>query len=36
MRVHKRMLDILEPSQKTVEELMKLDLPAGIDIEIKM
>jgi small subunit ribosomal protein S10 len=36
MRVHKRLIDILEPSQKTVEELMKLDLPAGVDIEIKM
>lgn len=36
MRVHKRLVDILEPSQKTVEELMKLDLPAGVDIEIKM
>ena len=36
MRIHKRLVDILEPSQKTVEELMKLDLPAGVDIEIKM
>lgn len=36
MRIHKRLIDILEPSQKTVEELMKLDLPAGVDIEIKM
>jgi len=36
MRVHKRLVDINEPSQKTVEELMKLDLPAGVDIEIKM
>ncbi|GHT36471.1 30S ribosomal protein S10 [Endomicrobiia bacterium] len=35
MRVHKRLVDICEPSSKTVEELMKLDLPAGIDIEIK-
>ena len=36
MRIHKRLVDIVEPSQKTVEELMKLDLPAGVDIEIKM
>jgi small subunit ribosomal protein S10 len=36
MRIHKRLVDINEPSQKTVEELMKLDLPAGVDIEIKM
>ncbi|GHT43029.1 30S ribosomal protein S10 [Endomicrobiia bacterium] len=35
MRVHKRLVDICEPSSKTVEGLMKLDLPAGIDIEIK-
>ncbi|MDR1695809.1 MAG: 30S ribosomal protein S10 [Endomicrobium sp.] len=36
MRIHKRLVDIREPSSKTVEELMKLDLPAGVDIEIKM
>ena len=36
MRVHKRLVDICEPSGNTVEELMKLDLPAGVDIEIKM
>ncbi|GAB1402552.1 30S ribosomal protein S10 [Elusimicrobiota bacterium] len=36
MRVHKRLVDICEPSGSTVEELMKLDLPAGVDIEIKM
>jgi small subunit ribosomal protein S10 len=35
MRIHKRLVDICEPSSKTVEELMKLDLPAGVDIEIK-
>ncbi|GHT69414.1 30S ribosomal protein S10 [Endomicrobiia bacterium] len=35
IRVHKRLVDICEPSPKTVEELMKLDLPAGIGIEIK-
>ncbi|MDI6703471.1 MAG: 30S ribosomal protein S10 [bacterium] len=36
IRVHKRLLDILEPSQDTVNALMKLDLPAGIDVEIKL
>jgi len=36
MRIHKRLLDIVEPSQKTIEELMKLDLPTAVDIEIKM
>ena len=36
MRVHKRLLDILEPSPKTVDSLMRLDLPAGVDIEIKL
>ena len=36
MRTHKRLIDILSPSQKTVETLMKLDLPAGVDIEIKL
>ena len=36
MRVHKRLVDICEPSGNTVEELMKLDLPSGVDIEIKM
>ncbi|MDR1018135.1 MAG: 30S ribosomal protein S10 [Lachnospiraceae bacterium] len=36
IRVHKRLIDIYEPSQKTIEELMKLDLPSGVDIEIKM
>jgi len=36
MRVHKRLIDILEPTPKTVEALMKLDLPAGVDIEIKL
>ncbi|MFA5857948.1 MAG: 30S ribosomal protein S10 [Elusimicrobiota bacterium] len=35
MRIHKRLIDILEPTPKTVEELMKLDLPAGVDVEIK-
>ena len=36
MRTHKRMIDILNPTPKTVEALMKLDLPAGVDIEIKL
>ena len=36
MRTHKRLIDILEPSAKTVDALMKLDLPAGVDIEIKL
>jgi len=36
MRVHKRLVDICESSDKTVEELMKLDIPAGVDIEMKM
>jgi small subunit ribosomal protein S10 len=36
MRVHKRLLDILEPSPKTVDSLSRLDLPAGIEIEIKI
>ena len=35
MRTHKRLLDILEPQQKTVEALMNLELPAGVEIEIK-
>ena len=36
MRIHKRLLDILEPSPKTVDALQRLDLPAGVDIEIKI
>ncbi len=36
MRTHKRLIDILNPSQKTVDALMKIDLPAGVDIEIKL
>jgi small subunit ribosomal protein S10 len=36
IRVHKRLLDILEPTQQTIDALMKLDLSAGIDVEIKM
>ena len=36
MRTHKRVIDILYPTQSTVDNLMKLDLPAGVDIEIKL
>ena len=36
MRVHKRLIDILEPTPNTVDSLMRLDLPAGVDIEIKL
>ena len=35
-RTHKRLIDILNPSQKTIEALMSLDLPAGVEIEIKL
>jgi small subunit ribosomal protein S10 len=35
-RTHKRLIDILNPNQKTVDALMKLNLPAGVDIEIKL
>lgn len=35
MRIHKRLVDIIEPTPRTVEELMKLDLPAGVEVEIK-
>jgi small subunit ribosomal protein S10 len=36
MRVHKRLIDILNPNQKVIDSLMSLNLPAGVDIEIKM
>ncbi|RJX34492.1 MAG: 30S ribosomal protein S10 [Desulfarculus sp.] len=36
IRTHKRILDILEPTQQTVDALMKLDLSAGVDVEIKL
>ena len=36
MRIHKRLLDIVEPTSKTVDSLQRLDLPAGVDIEIKI
>jgi small subunit ribosomal protein S10 len=36
IRTHKRLLDILEPTQQTIDALMKLDLAAGVDVEIKL
>jgi small subunit ribosomal protein S10 len=36
IRTHKRMMDILEPTQQTVDALMKLDLSPGVDVEIKL
>ena len=36
MRIHKRLMDILEPTQQTVDALGKLSLPAGVDVEIKL
>ena len=36
MRIHKRLVDIVEPSAQTVDALMNLNLPAGVDVEIKM
>ena len=35
-RTHKRLIDILSPDQKTVDALMKMDLPAGVNVEIKL
>ncbi len=35
MRVHKRLIDITEPTEKTIDALMSLNLPAGVDVEIK-
>ncbi len=35
-RTHKRLIDILDPNPKTIDALMRLDLPAGVDIEIKL
>lgn len=35
IRTHKRLIDVLEPNSKTIDALMNLDLPAGVDIEIK-
>jgi small subunit ribosomal protein S10 len=36
MRIHKRLIDIVEPTAKTIEDLTNLSLPAGVDVEIKM
>lgn len=36
IRTHKRLIDVLDPGPKTIENLTKLDLPAGVDIEIKL
>ena len=36
MRTHKRLIDIIDPTPKTVDALIRLDLPAGVDIEIKL
>ncbi len=36
MRIHKRLIDVYDPTPKTIENLTTLDLPAGVDIEIKM
>jgi small subunit ribosomal protein S10 len=36
MRIHKRLIDVVDPNSTTMDSLMNLDLPAGVDIEIKM
>ncbi len=36
IKTHKRMIDIVEPTQKTIDSLMHLEIPAGVDIEVKM
>lgn len=36
IRTHKRLIDVLEPGSKTIDTLMRLNLPAGVDIEIKL
>jgi small subunit ribosomal protein S10 len=36
LRTHKRLMDIIEPTEKTVDALMKLDLSAGVDVQIKL
>jgi small subunit ribosomal protein S10 len=36
IRTHLRLMDIIDPTDKTVDALMKLDLPAGVDVEIKL
>ena len=36
VRTHKRLIDVIEPNNKTIDSLMRLNLPAGVDIEIKL
>ena len=36
MRIHKRLIDIIDPTARTIDSLMSLNLPAGVDVEIKM
>ena len=36
MRIHKRLIDIVDPSPKTIDSLQRIELPAGVDIEIKL
>ena len=36
MRVHKRLIDVIDPSERTMDAMMSLNLPAGVDIEVKM
>jgi small subunit ribosomal protein S10 len=36
MRTHKRLIDVLDPTPRTVDQLMRLNVPAGVDIEIKL
>ena len=36
IRTHKRLIDVIDPGQKTIDKLMHLNLPAGVDIEIKL
>jgi small subunit ribosomal protein S10 len=36
MRTHKRLIDVIDPTQRTIEDLTRLELPAGVDIEIKL
>lgn len=36
IKTHKRLIDIIEPTQKTIDSLMHLEIPAGVDIEVKM
>jgi len=36
MRIHKRLVDVLNPSQKTIDAMMNLNLPSGVDVEVKM